>query len=62
MVDLEGLTHQAGVGMVRVVELDRGEDIGHTIETGLDFDGVAMIIARGQCPQRLDPQDSLLHT
>jgi indolepyruvate ferredoxin oxidoreductase alpha subunit len=62
MVDLEGLARQAGVGMVSVVDLDRGEDIGRAIEAGLDFDGVATIIARGRCPLRLKPTDPALYT
>jgi TPP-dependent indolepyruvate ferredoxin oxidoreductase alpha subunit len=35
--------------MVRLVDLDRGEDIRTAIEMGMNFDGVAVVIARGRC-------------
>jgi indolepyruvate ferredoxin oxidoreductase alpha subunit len=50
-MDLAGLTREAGAGMVRVVDLDRGEDIQGAIEEGMNHDGVAVVIARGQCPR-----------
>jgi indolepyruvate ferredoxin oxidoreductase alpha subunit len=50
-VDLAGLAREAGAGMVRVVDLDRGEDIRSAIEMGMNFDGVAVVIARGRCPR-----------
>ena len=50
-VDMAALARDAGAGLVRVVDLDRGEDIRATIETGIDFEGVAVIIARGRCPR-----------
>jgi indolepyruvate ferredoxin oxidoreductase alpha subunit len=50
-VDLAALARDAGAGVVRVVDLDRGEDIRATIEMGIDFEGVAVVIARGRCPQ-----------
>jgi indolepyruvate ferredoxin oxidoreductase alpha subunit len=50
-VDLTALARETGAGLVRVVELDRGEDIRAAIETGMSFDGVAVVIARGRCPR-----------
>jgi indolepyruvate ferredoxin oxidoreductase alpha subunit len=50
-VDLAGLAREAGAGMVRVVDLDRGQDIRSAIETGMNLDGVAVVIARGRCPR-----------
>jgi indolepyruvate ferredoxin oxidoreductase alpha subunit len=47
--DLETLSHGAGADAVRVVNLDRGEDIGAAIIEGIDLDGLAVIVARGQC-------------
>jgi indolepyruvate ferredoxin oxidoreductase alpha subunit len=52
-VDLAALAREAGADMVQVVDLDHGEDIRSAIEMGMDFDGVAVIIARGQCPRWL---------
>jgi indolepyruvate ferredoxin oxidoreductase alpha subunit len=48
-VDLVALARDAGADMVRIVDLDRGEDIRPVIDAGLDFDGLAVIISRGQC-------------
>jgi indolepyruvate ferredoxin oxidoreductase alpha subunit len=48
-VDLAGLTREAGAQMVHVVDIDHGEDIRGPIEHGVDFDGLAIIVARGQC-------------
>jgi len=48
-VDLAALAREAGAGMVRLVDLDRGEDIRAAIEMGMSFDGVAVVIARGRC-------------
>jgi indolepyruvate ferredoxin oxidoreductase alpha subunit len=48
-VDLAALARAAGAGLVRAVDLDNGEDIQAPIEMGLDFDGLAVIIARGRC-------------
>ncbi len=52
-VDLAALAREAGAGTVRVVDLDCGkdDDIRGTIETGMNFDGVAVVIARGRCPR-----------
>jgi indolepyruvate ferredoxin oxidoreductase alpha subunit len=50
-VDLAGLAREAGAGMVRVVDLDRGENIRSAIEVGMNFDRVAVVIARGRCPR-----------
>ena len=50
-VDLAALAREAGAGMVQVLDLDRDEDIRAAIEIGMDFDGVAVIIARGRCPR-----------
>jgi len=48
-VDLAALAREAGAGKVRLVDLDHGEDIRAAIEMGMDFDGVAVVIARGRC-------------
>ncbi len=48
-VDLAALAREGGAGMVRVVDLDGGEDICDPVEKGIDFDGLAVVIARGQC-------------
>jgi indolepyruvate ferredoxin oxidoreductase alpha subunit len=48
-VDLASLARDGGAEMVRVVDLDRGEDIRAPIETAMNFDGIAVVIARGQC-------------
>jgi indolepyruvate ferredoxin oxidoreductase alpha subunit len=48
-VNLAGLAHEAGAGMVHTVDLDGGEDIVAAVEAGLDFEGLAVIVARGQC-------------
>jgi indolepyruvate ferredoxin oxidoreductase alpha subunit len=50
-VDLVALARETGAGLVRAVDLDHGEDIRAAIETGISFDGVAVVIARGQCPR-----------
>jgi indolepyruvate ferredoxin oxidoreductase alpha subunit len=50
-VDLAGLAREAGAGMVCVVDLDRGQGIQSAIEMGMNFDGVAVVIARGRCPR-----------
>jgi indolepyruvate ferredoxin oxidoreductase alpha subunit len=48
-VNLAALAHEAGAGAVRVVNLDAGEDIRAPIFEGVDFDGLAVVIAHGQC-------------
>jgi len=48
-VDLEELINGAGIRMVRVVDLDQGEDIRAAIEEGTHAEGVAVVIARGKC-------------
>jgi indolepyruvate ferredoxin oxidoreductase alpha subunit len=50
-VDLAGLAREAGADMVQVVDLDHGEDIRPAIEMGMSADGMAVVIARGQCPR-----------
>ena len=50
-VNMAALAREAGAGMVQVVDLDRGEDIRAAIEMGMDFDGVAVVIAGGRCPR-----------
>jgi indolepyruvate ferredoxin oxidoreductase alpha subunit len=55
-VDLSALAYDAGADLVRVVNLDRGEDIRAQIEAGIEFDGVAVIIARGPCPRWSDEE------
>jgi indolepyruvate ferredoxin oxidoreductase alpha subunit len=52
-VDLAALVREAGVEKVRVVDLDQGEDIRVAIEAELDFDGLGVIVVRGQCPRWL---------
>jgi indolepyruvate ferredoxin oxidoreductase alpha subunit len=48
-VDLAALARQAGAGLVQVVDLDRGDDARPAIEAGMQFKGVAVVIARGEC-------------
>jgi TPP-dependent indolepyruvate ferredoxin oxidoreductase alpha subunit len=50
-VDLAALAREAGAGIVQVVDLDHGGDIRAAIAMGMDFDEVAVVIARGQCPR-----------
>ncbi len=50
-VDLAALAREAGAGMVGVVDLDGGQDIRGPLEMGMHFDGLAVVIARGQCPR-----------
>jgi len=50
-VDLAALAREAGADMVQVVDLDHGGDIRPAIEMGIDCNGVAVVIARGQCPR-----------
>jgi indolepyruvate ferredoxin oxidoreductase alpha subunit len=50
-VDLADLARAAGAGMVTVVDLDRGEEIEGALSAGVSSDGVAVVIARGQCPR-----------
>jgi indolepyruvate ferredoxin oxidoreductase alpha subunit len=50
-VDLTALARETGAGLVRVIDLDHGEDIRAAIEMGMGFDGVAVVIARGRCPR-----------
>ena len=50
-VDLAALAREAGAGVVQVIDLDHGEDIRTAIERGMNFDGVAVVIARQQCPR-----------
>ncbi|MEE8389937.1 MAG: thiamine pyrophosphate-dependent enzyme, partial [Anaerolineae bacterium] len=50
-VDLAALAREAGAGEVRVVDLDRGGNVQAAIEAGMSFDGVAVVVARGQCPR-----------
>ncbi len=48
-VDLAALVQQAGAEVVTVVDLDRGEDIRSAIQAAVDLDGLAVVIARGDC-------------
>jgi indolepyruvate ferredoxin oxidoreductase alpha subunit len=48
-VDLAALAHAAGAGLVQVVDVDQGQDLHAALENGLDWEGVAVVIARGQC-------------
>jgi indolepyruvate ferredoxin oxidoreductase alpha subunit len=49
-VEIEGLMTQAGVKMVKIVDIDQNEDLRPAILAGLETDGVSVIIARGECP------------
>ena len=49
-VDLATLARAAGAGVVRVIDLDRGDDVRAAVEEGVSAEGVAVIIARGGCP------------
>jgi indolepyruvate ferredoxin oxidoreductase alpha subunit len=49
-LNIPALARAAGASTVSVVDLDRGEDISAGIEAGLNLPGVAVLIARGQCP------------
>jgi indolepyruvate ferredoxin oxidoreductase alpha subunit len=49
-VDIAALARDAGAGMVRVVDVDSGDDVDAALDAALDFDGVAVVIARGLCP------------
>jgi indolepyruvate ferredoxin oxidoreductase alpha subunit len=48
-VDVAALARDAGAGLVEVVDLDQGEDVHAALARGVDFEGVAVLIARGQC-------------
>jgi indolepyruvate ferredoxin oxidoreductase alpha subunit len=48
-VDMETLVRAAGVDFVRAVDVNRGNDVHAVIEAGLQYDGVAVVIARGPC-------------
>jgi indolepyruvate ferredoxin oxidoreductase alpha subunit len=48
-VSLAALARQAGAGWVQVVDLDISEDPQPAIEAGLQFNGLAVIIAHGKC-------------
>jgi indolepyruvate ferredoxin oxidoreductase alpha subunit len=50
-VDLAELVRAASVGELHTVDLDRGDDVRAAIEAGIGFDGVSVVIARGQCPR-----------
>ncbi|MFZ5916566.1 MAG: thiamine pyrophosphate-dependent enzyme [Chloroflexota bacterium] len=55
-VDLAALAQQAGAGSVLAVDLARGESIEAAITQGLDFEGLAVIVASGPCTRWL-PQN-----
>lgn len=48
-VDVVALARDTGVDRIHVVDLDQGEDIRAAIEEGIQFEGVAVLIVRGQC-------------
>jgi indolepyruvate ferredoxin oxidoreductase alpha subunit len=48
-VDLAKLARVAGAGSVQAVDLDQGEDLRPALEAGLNFDGLAVVIAKGKC-------------
>ncbi len=51
-VDLAELARAAGAGSVQVVDLDQGEDLRPALKGGLNFDGLAVVIAKGKCDCR----------
>ncbi|OGO16937.1 MAG: hypothetical protein A2Z14_10200 [Chloroflexi bacterium RBG_16_48_8] len=48
-VKIAALVREAGAGMLQEVDLDHGGDIRAAIKAGLTHEGVAVVIARGQC-------------
>jgi indolepyruvate ferredoxin oxidoreductase alpha subunit len=50
-VDLATLARSAGADFVKVTDLDQAGDIHSAIAAGVDFKGVAVVIARGLCPR-----------
>lgn len=48
-VGLAALVRACGVEDVRIVDIDRGDDIRAAVEAGLQAEGVAVVIARGRC-------------
>jgi indolepyruvate ferredoxin oxidoreductase alpha subunit len=48
-VDLAALARAAGAGLVRVVNIDEGEDMRVALEKTITYNGVAVVIARGRC-------------
>jgi indolepyruvate ferredoxin oxidoreductase alpha subunit len=48
-VDLVALARETGAGSIQVVDLDRAQEIYGPIRAGMEHDGVAVVIARGQC-------------
>jgi indolepyruvate ferredoxin oxidoreductase alpha subunit len=48
-VRLAALAREAGAGLVHVVDLDAGEEVFSPLERGLAYDGLAVVVARGQC-------------
>ncbi|MCP4543908.1 MAG: hypothetical protein GY832_42885 [Chloroflexi bacterium] len=50
-VELAALVRAASVGDMRAVDLDRGDDVQAAIEAGINFNGLSVVIARGQCPR-----------
>ena len=49
-IEIGGLATQAGVKMVKIVDIDQNEDLRPAILAGLETAGVSLIIARGECP------------
>jgi indolepyruvate ferredoxin oxidoreductase alpha subunit len=48
-VHLAALAREAGAGQVRMVDLDAGEDVFPPLEEGIACNGLAVVVARGQC-------------
>jgi indolepyruvate ferredoxin oxidoreductase alpha subunit len=48
-VDLGALARDAGAGMVETVDLDQGQEMLPAVLQGIDFPGLAVVIARGRC-------------
>ncbi len=48
-VDVAALARDTGAGLVEVVDLDQGEDVQAALARGVDCEGLAVLIARGQC-------------
>jgi indolepyruvate ferredoxin oxidoreductase alpha subunit len=56
-VDLAALAREAGAGVVQEVDVDQGQDVRAALKSGLDWDGLAVVIARGQCARFLGKGD-----
>jgi len=57
-VELAALAREAGAGSIQIVDLDQGGDIHAALESGIEYDGTAVVIARGQCALVKDNQQA----